>query len=799
MDHNESPSPTPRGPISLDNSSFTSPPFMSTLPLPHPMTRPVSESKLPTRNTSSDTKHLYQSSPRERRRTRSADSSVASESSFSSTSSKRDNGNNESSFNLGDYTIDLAKLSQSSTDGKELFATVGGSNVETPVKAREVVLSDDDGPQDFTINLGQWMKGVGAWTKEHGVEGQQNIDKVEDGEVVGVNDGSKRGRSASVEDAPEEENECRSVIVTRPASPVDSVAVAARDESTTPSATPLKIRSPLDGNGEQESKLEYALRAEVEYLHLEVDAYRKEADDIDLERAQLESEKNTLAVELRSTKLSLGRLQEENIAYRQQLEIERKKQEANASDEDTLRAKLEAVTQELVATKKEAETVREDARTRIASLNEQINGMKDELSKLQKTGEQYSAALAELNNTRSELSTLRQDLLNQKIAFSKQEEASSSQNEELRARLAAAGEPNLDAQILRTEFERAQAQLIETRHILETAEDENDRFMQRDERQVQEIDTLRKELSSAKDALGGYEQEIQEKAAVIARFEDELKIASIAQQTADPSPDSGIAGHSSLQPPVIETAEIDMRLADQLDNLSGHYEAELTKLKKAHQEEIKKLKATLTRAVEAMRKKEARTIASHVEELKQLRAEISRLKKQQAVEAASAAQATESGVETTDRTTEEAVNTRELRDAIRILSFKLKEAQGELLKAREGVHELRMEREERERARKEREEDQEAVNKALEERFSQAFKKREKEWRRRIGVVLRDRDMMGKALMWTWGKEEVGERDEEREVHGHGLRDGVRSVEKGMGYRYRFVQGGEGRTIGSPS
>ena len=795
MDHDKSPPPTPRDRSSLDNTQFTSPPFMSTLPLPHPMTRPVSDSRLHTRKMSPDTKKLYQSSPRPRHRTHSADSSIASDSSSPSMDSERDNGKNESSFNLGDYTIDIAKLGQSSADGKDLFATVGESNVETPVRARASVRSDDDGPQDFTINMGQWMKGVGAWSKEPEMERQQIMRGAEDGLVVEADDGGKRKRSASVEDAPEEENDCGSVIVTRPASPADHRADAARGESTTPPMTPLNKHCSPDKVGEQESTTVCALRAEVEYLHLEVDAYRKEADDIDLERAQLESEKNTLAVELRTTKLSLERLQEENAAHRQQLEIETKKQEANVSNVGNLRSKFEPLAQELIAVRREAEAAKEDARTKIASMNEQLSSIKDELAKSQEVGRQYPTALAELNNTRLELNTLRQDLLNQKMVFTKQEEACSSQNEELRAHLAVASETNLDARILRTELERAQIQLTETRRILETAEDENDHFMQRDERQVQEIDNMRKELSDTKDAFGRYEQEIQEKAALMAKLEDELKTISLVQQTAQPSPDNVITDQPTWKSPVIGMAEADMRLADQLDNLSAHYEAELANLKKTHQEETKKLKTTLLRAAEGMRKKEARAMASHAAEVKQLRAEIERLEKHQADEDASKAEAAESGMETTGRTTEEAVNTRELRDAIRILSFKLKETQSELAKAREGVRELKREREERERAREEREEDQEAVNKALEERFSQAFEKREKEWRRRIGVVLRDRDMMGKTLMWTWGKEEVGERRDKADVGGEGLRDKVRSVGKGMGYRYRFVQRGMKRPL----
>ena len=78
--------------------------------------------------------------------------------------------------------------------------------------------------------------------------------------------------------------------------------------------------------------------------------------------------------------------------------------------------------------------------------------------------------------------------------------------------------------------------------------------------------------------------------------------------------------------------------------------------------------------------------------------------------------------------------------------------------------------------------DHEAVNAALEARFSEVMEKREKEWRRRIGILLKEREKMGRALMWGWGKEEVGLEKGEGEGEGGNGKGG----ERRMGYRYMY-------------
>lgn len=69
----------------------------------------------------------------------------------------------------------------------------------------------------------------------------------------------------------------------------------------------------------------------------------------------------------------------------------------------------------------------------------------------------------------------------------------------------------------------------------------------------------------------------------------------------------------------------------------------------------------------------------------------------------------------------------------------------------------------------------------LDERIARSVEKREKEWQRRVDLLLKERDRMGRALMWTWGEKEVGDNHKE-----NGIGEDGRTLKQG--YRYKYVQ-----------
>lgn len=112
----------------------------------------------------------------------------------------------------------------------------------------------------------------------------------------------------------------------------------------------------------------------------------------------------------------------------------------------------------------------------------------------------------------------------------------------------------------------------------------------------------------------------------------------------------------------------------------------------------------------------------------------------------------------------------ELRSAIRALSGRLDKALASGRAASQEVEDLR-------RAAETATRDHESVNREMELRFTRVVEGREKEWRSRVKMLLRERDRMGKVLLNEWGRSEVGVGG------GNGKEEGWR----GQAYRYRYL------------
>ncbi|OJJ48475.1 hypothetical protein ASPZODRAFT_130515 [Penicilliopsis zonata CBS 506.65] len=61
---------------------------------------------------------------------------------------------------------------------------------------------------------------------------------------------------------------------------------------------------------------------------------------------------------------------------------------------------------------------------------------------------------------------------------------------------------------------------------------------------------------------------------------------------------------------------------------------------------------------------------------------------------------------------------------------------------------------------------------ALDQRIARSIEKREREWERRIDLLLKERDRMGKALLWTWGEKELPGVTEQESTAGRRHRQG---------------------------
>lgn len=67
----------------------------------------------------------------------------------------------------------------------------------------------------------------------------------------------------------------------------------------------------------------------------------------------------------------------------------------------------------------------------------------------------------------------------------------------------------------------------------------------------------------------------------------------------------------------------------------------------------------------------------------------------------------------------------------------------------------------------------------LDQHLARSAVKQEKEWHRRIDLLLKERDRMGKALMLAWGEKEIGDVKENLDEHGRRVK---------QAYRYKYAQ-----------
>ncbi|PGH12988.1 hypothetical protein AJ79_03961 [Helicocarpus griseus UAMH5409] len=82
----------------------------------------------------------------------------------------------------------------------------------------------------------------------------------------------------------------------------------------------------------------------------------------------------------------------------------------------------------------------------------------------------------------------------------------------------------------------------------------------------------------------------------------------------------------------------------------------------------------------------------------------------------------------------------------------------------------------------------ESAAKAIDRKFAGVLKKREEEWERRVEKLLKDREKMGKVLMWTWGEKEVGGTGAGACADGKFTGQGKENKPP-QGYRYKYVEG----------
>ena len=748
---------------------------------------------------------------------------------------------------MADYSIDLAKLGE-----KESGLTMPESE-ET-----EGIDSEDDGPEDFTLNLEKWMRGSEKWRKEEGGNMQEELDQrrgeepgkdedrkeledtsgqAEDQNEPNVDEDQEELGNASVQ--PEDQNE-KDVdedpeeVGDMNAQPYDqseelndevdnNIVEEVCEESvfeplgtSTPAlqkyhkvvGSDLKatgnhggLRPPpisrmnteMQQNRAAEEVFDQiaALQVEVEQLRVGNENNRKINEMLKRAHVADQEEIGRLRDELQTVKEEAVKSQGEAKANEKAMVLERKSREDAGSKFGSLRAKFEPMMQELGVARSTAAAEKKVANDKIVTLEAkfatsqmdlakertQSKALQDEIKELsseiqackRRVSSQQEAFNAQclefqaevvkqrqdLTATQdikqAEISSLRSELLAHEHKLSSHQQTSKNREVDHMleiTQLINKVEANRDLEssldILKMELDHAHKQLRETRLIVETVEQENDRFTERNERQRQENADMAALLSSKTTAL-------EAAVSTVERLNDERTHQQAEKHAGDTE---------------AEAHQLELKLQKQ------EHQSSINALRTAHEKELKSLKSTLVRAGEGMRKREHRIEKSHREEVASLRQKIASLEKSAAA-ATKLAKPTEQTAVSPNTAT-----TTELRTAIRAISSKLSAATAALQATRLALTEsedaLAASRAEAVEIRAANQE----VNRELEARFAAAVEKREKEWRGRVKVLFWEREKMGKALLWAWGKEEMGEQGKEE---GEGS-------EKKQAYRYRYVE-----------
>ena len=192
--------------------------------------------------------------------------------------------------NLDDYTLDLGKLEES-------------SNLPIVNRKREVeqIDSEDDGPEDFTLNLEKWMRGTGPYKQGEGPPKDKetvHIDAEDESEFLPQDSSTPTPQRS--QKFPSQGPAATSI---RPRKP--TVEDAAEVDS------PLRLPTPklprLNTEMEQERAAEEvfdrisALQAEVERLRDENENRFATSKRLEEEKAQLQAENQKLQTRLKNT------------------------------------------------------------------------------------------------------------------------------------------------------------------------------------------------------------------------------------------------------------------------------------------------------------------------------------------------------------------------------------------------------------------------------------------------------------------------------------------------------------------
>lgn len=609
---------------------------------------------------------------------------------------------------MADLTIDLAMLG----------VTKNGPKVPREADL-ESLGSEDEGPPDFTLNLEKWMRGTEKWKKEGG---RIENDRDDEGDQRSEEKGSEGVESAEEEKGREELEEESEFLPLSTSTPAPYVAPKenAREPRHASDTRSVVHRPSSRLNNEaihtttaaEVSNQISVLQAKIEQLQMEDGKHQLVKNSLQLENSTLRDEIDGLRDELSNMRSTISKMRQQVKITDKERESERKLQEEAKSKVGSLRDKFEPLLQELAIARSTAEVEKRHSEAKITALEAKLLSTQESLMK-QQIDSRYAQEFKNTENLklRSELDICKGEAKAYQQTLQTREEDHTAAVAALQKKLDAGHESQSRADVLKMELDHALEQLTETRRIVDTIEDENDRLTQENERQRDELNTTTAVLGSKDASIAAAQSTIEDLRDEISRIKGEKNIGLIEEDVHD--------------------AEI--------EQLRQQHRADMRAAQNVHEQRQKDLNATILRADDGMRRQIARVQKTHREELSSLNQEIATLKSRLKAPAEPSA-----------------ATIAEHRSAIRMLSTKLNAANETILSTRHtlaAAHKsLAVSTNDVDRLNKQLDVFKTAVKKHYRDRLQQ----QDLEWKKKMDAVLKDRAAIVKQLFIMWGREEMG-------------------------------------------
>lgn len=606
----------------------------------------------------------------------------------------------------------------------------------------ESIRSDDEGPEDFTLNMEKWMRGNEKWRKAGGQEGDEyEQEEGEAGHDVEEEEEEEKEKEEEVMDAisPDqedfgEESEFVPLSTSTPATFGKTKKILQDRKETlendTPRPPPLsRLNTELLQNKATEEVLEQisSLEAEVQRLRLESENDRLSNIATERQKNQVQAENDDMIAELLDIRNEVTKLQKQAKLADDALALERQNREDSRSKVGSLRAKFEPMAQELAIARSTADAEKQANEARIETLESKLLGLHDENAKQQREVETCQHAQStELKSLKSELDVCKVEIKAYQQTLGQREENYSAVMTNLNKKIDITLASESKTAALKMELDHAHKQLTEIKRTVDGVEDENDCLRQENERQRKEIADLETSVD-VKDALI--------KSA-------EIKISDLRDEI------SSIQAEKNAG-----TMEEGVREAE-MEDLRKQHRTTLLDAKLAHDQQLKTLKTTISRAGDGMRKREARLQKGHQEELSSLKKEIIALKARHDCPPESPPPSDQ-----------------ELRNAIHMLATRLGEAKSNLASTRQALTSTKASLANTQTKMEDLRQRHQKVKDGFEEKWKAKCQERDGQWKKSLSRYRRDKEAewekkveelkverrkILRELLMAWGREEMG-------------------------------------------